>query len=282
MACPTASLVPDAASDPDGDGQDNSVEYGSSTDPCTATDTDNDGMPDAWEDSYACVDSLVGDSLGDPDGDGRNSLMEFQERTDPCVSDVAGAPLTLINYQGRLTDDAGVAVSDTVTMAFTIFDGETSATSLWTETHLVDVVEGIYSLLLGGNTALPGADMGLPDLFMEISVDGEVLTPRSPITSVPSAITSDRLGSRRLEVGSRNMVISAAVSQKTVHVVFEQSFAGQPYVVLTPLDNFIGGEEFVATKLSNISADGFDATFSSVSGNAAAGSATFMYWAYGD
>jgi hypothetical protein len=275
-------LIPDATDDPDGDGQANSVEYGSSTDPCSATDIDNDGMPDGWEDSYVCVDSAVGDSLGDPDGDGRSSLMEFQERTDPCVSDIAGAPPTLINYQGRLTDDLGVAVSDTVTMRFSIFDGATSPTGLWTETHLVTVDQGVYSLLLGGSTALPEAEMALPDLFMEISVDGEILAPRSPITSVPSAISAERLGSERLEVGSRNLVISSPVTVKTVHVVFERPFASPPRVVVTELEGLIGGEVFEAARIYNITATGFDTEWRSFYGAAAGGSATFSYMAFGE
>jgi hypothetical protein len=193
--------------------------------------------------------------------------MEFQERTDPCVSDVAGAPMTLINYQGRLTDDAGVAVSDTVTMVFTIFDGETSATSLW---------------LLGGSTALPAAAMGLPDLFMEVSVDGEVLSPRNRITSVPSSISSDRLEGKRLEVGSRAMVISVPVSAKTVHVVFQRSFSSPPRVTVTGLDAQIGGQDFVFTRIFNITSAGFDVEWKSMSGIPASGGAAFGYHAFGE
>jgi hypothetical protein len=275
-------LVADESLDPDGDGQDNSIEYGSSTDPCSAVDTDGDGMPDGWEDSYACVDSLTGDSLGDPDADGRNNLVEFQERTDPCVSDVAGPPPTLINYQGRLTDGAGVAVSDTVTMTFDLFDGETSATVLWNEMHLVDVKEGVYSLLLGGSTALPGTEMALPDLFMEITVDGEVLSPRSKITSVPSAVSADRLEGSRLEIGSRSMVISSPVSARTVHVVFKRPFSTPPRITVTGLDGLIGGETFVESRIYNVTTTGFDVEWKSLSGAEAAGSADFGYYAFGD
>jgi len=55
-----------------------------------ATDSDGDGMPDAWETLHGLI---VGtdDSAGDPDGDGLRNLLEYQNSTDPhnpdCDSD---------------------------------------------------------------------------------------------------------------------------------------------------------------------------------------------------
>lgn len=52
-----------------------------------SSDSDGDGMVDAWEDQYACVDTLVGDSLENPDGDAFSNLDEHYWYTDPCNPD---------------------------------------------------------------------------------------------------------------------------------------------------------------------------------------------------
>ena len=58
-------------------------------DDCDADD-DNDGMSDAWEVTFSCLDALVNDSLDDPDLDGITSLFEFDAETDPCDPDTDG------------------------------------------------------------------------------------------------------------------------------------------------------------------------------------------------
>jgi hypothetical protein len=45
-------------------------------------DTDNDGIPDAWETANG-LDPLVADSEGDSDGDSRSNLFEYRTATDP-------------------------------------------------------------------------------------------------------------------------------------------------------------------------------------------------------
>jgi hypothetical protein len=80
--------VADGGEDPDLDDLTNRSEYQLGLDPCLINwlDTDGDGMPDGWEDRYACVDALTGDSILDPDHDGLDNLTEYQDRTNPCVN----------------------------------------------------------------------------------------------------------------------------------------------------------------------------------------------------
>lgn len=95
----------------------------------------------------------------------------------------------LINYQGKLTDPAGVAVDAPVDITFRIYDVETGGTALWTEAHTgasrITVTNGLFDVQLGGIT-----DLDLPfddEYWIELQVGAEVLTPREKLATVPYA-----------------------------------------------------------------------------------------------
>jgi len=117
----------------------------------------------------------------------------------PMCTMAAGVP-QLINYQGRLMDDAGVPVTGNVEMHFKLFDSEIDGTPLLTilQTN-VQVTNGLYNVLLGSGTVLPGVEPDLksvfekhPQVYLAVSVDnGDDLSPRQLITSVPYALSVD-------------------------------------------------------------------------------------------
>ncbi len=82
-----------AGDDPDGDGPGNLEEYLAGTvpsDPASnPSDTDADGLPDAWELHW--FGSLAQGPADDPDGDGRSNLQEYQAGTPPVASGVVSA-----------------------------------------------------------------------------------------------------------------------------------------------------------------------------------------------
>ena len=69
----------------------------------TPSDTDGDGLPDAWEITY--FGNLNEDQFGDPDLDGLPNIVEFNWGTDPTVADTDG---------DGLTDGAEVATYQTI------------------------------------------------------------------------------------------------------------------------------------------------------------------------
>ncbi len=103
----------------------------------------------------------------------------------------------LINYQGRLLDDAGQPLNgDTLDLHFTMLDGDTPGSGLlWGETHTNVVVEnGLYGVILGSINPIPASALSGSTVFMEIEVEGQILLPRQRLTSVAYSINSGMVG----------------------------------------------------------------------------------------
>jgi hypothetical protein len=96
-----------------------------------------------------------------------------------------------VSYQGLLLDDVGAPVTATVTMDFELFDAPLAGNSLWTESHAgVQVVDGVYDVVLGSSTPLTAALVAGGTLHLEVTVEGETLVPRQPLLVVPYALRS--------------------------------------------------------------------------------------------
>ena len=100
----------------------------------------------------------------------------------------------LINFQGKLTDDAGVPLDGTYHMTFTIYDAPTVGTPLWTESQDVLVTDGIYNVKLGSVNTLGATVFEQDGLFLEVIIHNpatdtyETLSPRERLTSTAFAI----------------------------------------------------------------------------------------------
>jgi hypothetical protein len=95
---------------------------------------------------------------------------------------------TLISYQGTLTDPGGKPINATLPMEFALYDAATDGNLLWgPEMQSVEVSDGLFHVLLGSVTTMdPDALSG--DLYLDIKVNGETLTPRELLTSVAYAV----------------------------------------------------------------------------------------------
>ena len=92
----------------------------------------------------------------------------------------------LVNYQGKITDDSGVALNGDFDITFKIYDGETSVSPIWTEPHTgvsdITITKGLFDVQLGSITTL-----SLPfdeEYWLELTVEGEPLTPREKLSAV--------------------------------------------------------------------------------------------------
>ncbi len=118
------------------------------------------------------------------------------QQEEPTVVESSGilAPSsTLISYQGTLTDPDGIPVSTAVTMEFHLYDAASGGAVKWgPETQSVTVTDGLFNVLLGSVTAIVPANL-TGDLWLDIKVNGEQLTPRERLTTVPYAVEAGTL-----------------------------------------------------------------------------------------
>jgi hypothetical protein len=116
-----------------------------------------------------------------------------------CASGLARAeaPETL-SYSGRLTSTDDVAVPDGRFVArFRLWDAARGGMELWLEQQTIFTRNGTFSAELGS----AGMPLGerlfaeLDALWLEIEVDGDVLSPRVRVNSVPWAMRARSAGS---------------------------------------------------------------------------------------
>jgi len=122
-----------------------------------------------------------------------------------------GVPAEL-SFTGNLTN-SGMPETGTHTFIFRLFDASSGGTQAWTETQNLNINNGKVFATLGSTTAFTPAILNGATLYLEVTIDGTTLSPRSPVVSVPYAVragtanTAETLGS--LTPGSVQQRISS-------------------------------------------------------------------------
>lgn len=101
----------------------------------------------------------------------------------------ASAEVTpLVNYQGKLKH-AGTNAHGPINVTFKVFTGDTNTECVYEESQQVNVVDGLYSTLIGQNPTLGTIEDAtmLDDAFLEVAVNGTCLKPREKFTPPPFA-----------------------------------------------------------------------------------------------
>ncbi|MBI4802922.1 MAG: hypothetical protein HY796_10405 [Elusimicrobia bacterium] len=103
------------------------------------------------------------------------------------------APTRTLNYQGRLTDSTGRAVTGSRNITFRIYDASTGGLKKWEESYNAVVISsGLFSVALGNVNSLNGLPFD-GDYYIEIAVEGEVMSPRQPLAGAGYAFNAERL-----------------------------------------------------------------------------------------
>ena len=123
------------------------------------------------------------------------------------VVQAASAP-NVVSYQGRLLNSNGVPVSaTTANIIFELYDDVSGGTCLWsnssstcasTTARSVTLTAGLFSENLGDTSvsyaAIPDAVFGdSGTVYLQVTIEGETLSPRKQIASAPYALNSDSL-----------------------------------------------------------------------------------------
>lgn len=93
-----------------------------------------------------------------------------------------------ISYQGVLTNAAGVPLEGAQSVTFSLFGQETGGEAIWTEVTEVTCNQGVFDVLLGNNVPIDVQIDG--PVWLQITLGGEALLPRTPLASVPFAFTA--------------------------------------------------------------------------------------------
>ena len=100
-----------------------------------------------------------------------------------------------MSFAAHLSDADG-PLDELVNVHIELFDAETGGDSLWMETHIdVTADRGLVELQLGSTDPQKRFDAELLDgasMFLEITVNGETMSPRVPLLSVPYAVRAAR------------------------------------------------------------------------------------------
>ena len=96
---------------------------------------------------------------------------------------------SLVNYQGKL-QQSGTNVNGTINVMFSVFTDPTNSNNLvYQETQQVNVVNGLYSTLIGQNPTVGTiqAACKMNNTYLEVAVNGNTLSPRELFCPPPFA-----------------------------------------------------------------------------------------------
>ncbi len=137
----------------------------------------------------------------------------------------------LISYQGRLVDTENRPVTNgSHDLVFSLFADSTDGEALWSESGQVVTVDGLFDHRLGSVTPLPADIFTGESLFLEITVAGEIISPRTRLTSAPHALNA---GGLRVTDADDSLAIATSGNNRSLTLYDSE---GAEKVILRGLD----------------------------------------------
>jgi hypothetical protein len=125
------------------------------------------------------------------------ATLAFAIASGAAIADVP----TKVSFSARLVnDESGEAISGAHRVKFELFDAATGGASVWLEGRQFDIDEdGLLFAELGETKALDATVFDGRALWLEVSLDDEIMEPRIALDSVPYAIRAaeaDKVGGK--------------------------------------------------------------------------------------
>lgn len=136
-------------------------------------------------------------------------LLALLAAARPAAAAVPGE----VNFQGRLSDPqtGNPVAGPTAAVVFRLYDAESGGNLVWSEgPRTLAVDNGGFEARLGEVSPLTAADFAGPR-WLELTVDGEALSPRRLVAGAPTALRAALAES--LEAGATNYIRNASLLQ---------------------------------------------------------------------
>ncbi len=152
-----------------------------------------------------------------------------------AVSHGIAAASSLVSYQGRLTDSLGYPVPDSAyAVVFAVYADSVGGTPLWQESDTVETHSGLFEHLLGSGTAFQQALFRDNDhLFLQVTVDGGMVAPRTQLAEVPYALVArEARNEPGIAVSINTSVVPLSTGSMTDLVTVDITIPTDGYIVL--------------------------------------------------
>ncbi|MBP8295369.1 MAG: hypothetical protein KAX84_04625 [Burkholderiales bacterium] len=140
-----------------------------------------------------------------------------------------------INYQGHLTDPGGAPITATMSIQFKLYTVAIGGTELYSETQSVSVSNGVFNVLLGSPTPIPGSVPFDQPYYLGITVGNDAeMTPRQVVAASAYAIraaSAESLAAGATVPGSQ--IIGTITTATIPSSQITGAISGPPWIVAT-------------------------------------------------
>jgi hypothetical protein len=97
----------------------------------------------------------------------------------------------IMSYQGRITNASGQPLNGSYSFTFRLFPASSGGTAIYTETKNITINNGLFDTTIGPSTLVANLrpEWLSQPLWLDVTINGEILTPRQQLLGAPYAFT---------------------------------------------------------------------------------------------